>query len=169
VVGKFLTEAEYTELVESLDYGKAYSYATYILASRMYTVKEIQDKLRRRDVSEVIIDSVVAKLLETRLLDDEVYAKNFVETSVKQGKKGAKRIRDELKNKGILDEIIVEVLADFDQNQEILKRELEKCWYKYSKFSGYEHKQKVTQALARRGFSFDDISTVYAEFMEDLA
>ena len=223
VVGKVLTEAEFSDLGKSLDYGKAYSYATYILASRMYTVKEVRDKLIAREVREDIIDSVISKLFEIGLLDDMRYAGIYVESQIIKGVKGPDGIRSDLVKKGISEtqasahvevytykqqleavhklaqdaiksnkkygarglmqklyhtstskgfdsEVVSQVLAEFEMNvgeDEILQRELEKFWHKYSKFSDYEHKQKVTQALARRGFEYDAISDAYQIYKEE--
>jgi len=224
VVGKILTEDEFSELGKSLNYGKAYSYATYILASRMYTVKEIRDKLIGREVSEDIIDSVISKLLEIGLLDDARYAEIYVESQIMKGTKGPDSVYADLVKKGVSEseantyvevytyeqqleavrklaqsvmksnkkygvrglmqklhhsltskgfdlEVVTDALAEFEMSEgegEILQRELEKFWHKYSKFSSYEHKQKVTQALARRGFGYEAISDAYRDYNENL-
>ncbi len=45
-------------------------------------------------------------------------------------------------------------------------RELEKQYQKYSrKYEGYELKQRLTQALARKGYDYSDISTALREFL----
>ncbi|MGL5341489.1 MAG: recombination regulator RecX, partial [Lactococcus garvieae] len=48
---------------------------------------------------------------------------------------------------------------------ELLYTELDKSARKYSrKYEGYELKQRITQALARKGFDFSDISSAIRDY-----
>ena len=50
----------------------------------------------------------------------------------------------------------------------ILIKEIEKLCRKYSRLTGYEKKTKVIQSLMRKGFNYDDISSVYERINEEL-
>lgn len=62
----------------------------------------------------------------------------------------------------------LELEADEENEQELLYAELEKAARKYSrKYDGYELKQRITQALARKGFDFSDISSAIRDYEFD--
>lgn len=49
-----------------------------------------------------------------------------------------------------------------------MAKEVEKLYRKHHRLMGYEKKTKVVQSLMRKGFSYDDISTVYERICEEL-
>ena len=60
----------------------------------------------------------------------------------------------------------LEVEKDSEQEFELLYKELDKQYRKYSKkYDGYELKQRLTQSLARKGFSFDDIASALRDYL----
>ena len=59
----------------------------------------------------------------------------------------------------------LELEADEENELELLYNELEKTARKYSRrYEGYELKQRITQALARKGFDFGSISSAIREY-----
>ena len=58
-------------------------------------------------------------------------------------------------------------IEDDDGNQqELLYKELDKQYRKYSKkYDGYDLKQRLTQALARKGYDFSDIASALREYL----
>ena len=59
----------------------------------------------------------------------------------------------------------LELETDEENETQLLYTALEKVAKRYSKnYEGYERKQKVTQALARKGFSYDDISSALRDY-----
>jgi regulatory protein len=49
---------------------------------------------------------------------------------------------------------------------DLISKELEKLYRKYSrKYDGYELKQRLIQALARKGFEFDQIQAVLRNYL----
>lgn len=79
---------------------------------------------------------------------------------------------NQLRSKGFDYEAIAsafndKVESDTDQELKALQFQAEKLMRTYSrKYSGYELKQRLTQALARKGFSFGDISNVVDEVLQ---
>jgi regulatory protein len=59
----------------------------------------------------------------------------------------------------------LELETDEENEAKLLYNELEKVAKRYAKnYEGYELKQKITQALARKGFSYDDISSLLRDY-----
>ena len=59
----------------------------------------------------------------------------------------------------------LELEADEENEMDLLYSELDKVAKRYTKnYEGYERKQKITQALARKGFLYDDISSALRDY-----
>ena len=94
-----------------------------------------------------------------------------------QGKLPARALQDKiiqnLTNKGFS---YLEAKTAFDQLdsqieeetvQELIFKELDKQYRKYSqKYDGYDLKQRLTQALARKGYDYSDITSAIREFLD---
>lgn len=60
----------------------------------------------------------------------------------------------------------LEMEKDEELEENLIFKELEKQHRKYAKkYEGYELKQRLTQALARKGFAFDDIQSALREVL----
>ncbi|MBJ8349824.1 recombination regulator RecX [Streptococcus zalophi] len=60
------------------------------------------------------------------------------------------------------------IIEDNDENDDaLIQNEVEKQYRKYSRrYDGYELKQKLTQALVRKGFDYDSIKTVLRDYLD---
>ncbi|MGH2929592.1 MAG: regulatory protein RecX, partial [Solirubrobacteraceae bacterium] len=83
------------QLQRALELGCAY------LNRRDRTVDEVRMQLRRRGVSEHLIDAAVQILVQQRLLDDERFARLFVSDKRELEQWGSERIRRGLEARGI--------------------------------------------------------------------
>ncbi|WP_025270607.1 regulatory protein RecX [Hippea sp. KM1] len=106
-----------------MDYKEALKYSLGLLGKRDYSKKEIQERLKKRGVSEVDIERVVEKLEDSGFLDDRRYAENYVFFRLKRGY-GKLRIRHELILKGIDESIVDGALSEQTEEAEevFLKR-----------------------------------------------
>ena len=73
-------------------------------------------------------------------------------------------------NRSVIDKAIenIKLVEDSEEENPILVKEIEKLYRKHHRLMGYEKKTKVVQSLMRKGFSYDDISTVYERICEEL-
>ena len=61
----------------------------------------------------------------------------------------------------------LELEADEETTNELILKELEKQYRKYSKkYEGYDLKQRLTQALARKGYDYSDITSAIREYLD---
>ncbi|KXT74068.1 Regulatory protein recX [Streptococcus sp. DD10] len=61
---------------------------------------------------------------------------------------------------------LLDIEEDEENTQELLEKDLEKQYRKYSrKYEGYELRQRLIQALARKGYSFSDIDTMLRDYL----
>ena len=92
------------------------------------------------------------RLIEKKYIDDEKFAKFWVENRNQRKGSSIKKIKSELFSKGVSSDIIEQVLSESNRNDE---DEIQKIIAKKAK--KYTDEQKLITYLARQGFSFDEI------------
>ena len=172
VVGKTLDQATFRMLQDSKDYQKAYHYAINVLARRMHTEKELERKLNGRKVAPHVIEDVLAKLLEIELLNDVDYAKAYIETQMKKGTKSWRRINNELRTRGVSENIIDQWAHLYDKETErvILSKVIAQLCsgLTLEEARDFTMRKKIAQRIGYKGFDFEDIQRQYTFFIEDL-
>ncbi|MBQ7796483.1 MAG: regulatory protein RecX [Lachnospiraceae bacterium] len=136
--------------------------AVYYLQFSGKTENELRKKLAEKEFSPASVDSAIEFVKKYRYLDDEDYARRFVEKN--GNKKSRKQMIYELSQKGVSREILDLVFEDMDVDEatQILAI-LEKRKYPREGASR-EEKQKISAYLARKGFSYDAISSALIQF-----
>ncbi len=66
----------------------------------------------------------------------------------------------------LIEQVVSRVQADDDSERTLLEKELQKLLRRHEKLDPYKKKTKVIQTLARKGYHFDLISSVYDECIE---
>ena len=164
-VGKDYTEKELLELESESQFGKLYARTLEYCMMRPHSAKEVRDYLYRKTrdtrtktggikkgVPVDVTTRVFDRLVEKRYIDDEKFARYWVEN--RNMTKGASRrkIIAELRAKGVEQSLIERLWDDSQRNDE---DELKKIIAK--KRGRYSDDQKFMQYLARQGFGYDDI------------
>ena len=136
---------------------KAKRRAMYILAQRDHSKKELYDKLIK-NYPEDLCRLVVDLMCEHGLIDEEKYSEKLYRAYINRGW-GKSKIRFELRRKGLPDSLISQQEEEYDAEDfigEIIQLVNKKYEDKLD-FSDYKSVQRVTAALARRGFGYEDI------------
>lgn len=138
----------------------AFEKAIDYISSRIHTKKELFDKLFKKGFEKKVIDSAIFKLEEYNYVNDELFAKTFVQENYKYSKK---MLENKLKQKGVSNEIISNVLElnTDEKEEELCEKQLKKLLKSKNKndFSK-EELQKIYMSLFRKGFEFDLIKKV---------
>ncbi|MDD3396953.1 MAG: regulatory protein RecX [Clostridia bacterium] len=127
------------------------------------TEKELADYLKIKTYSEDTINYCLQKLKEFNYLNDEFYAKNFI--NAKKKTKGKKAIEYELKLKGVSDEIIKKTLSEMIENQQDDVLNLARKFIK-NKDNDLKLKEKLFRHLASKGFDYDEINFAINEVLK---
>ena len=119
-------------------------------------------------ISDEDIEAVISKLIDMRIIDDENFARYFVSNRNQIKGTSEKKLMMELKNKGVSDAIIREVLSEDESGEKIRddKVEIMKMIEKKRR-RGYDD-VKLTQYLLRQGFSYDLIRESLSSVCEDV-
>lgn len=145
---------------------KSYTQAIHYLSYRMRSRKEVYDYLEKKEVTHEFIDEILERLTKEKLLNDQEFAEMFVRTRINTSTKGPKVIAIELKEKGITQPIIENVLEQFTFEKQFTKvyKLMDKKMKQSSRDSFRKKLQQLQISLMQKGFHQDVIKAVTAEF-----
>ena len=113
------------------------------------------------------IDAVIAKLIDMKVIDDEAFAKYFVENRNRIKGTSEKKLWLELRVKGVSEDIIKEVMGEDENGEKARDDEIEiKKVIAKKRRRGYDDR-KLIQHLLRQGFRYDLIKRAINEPIED--
>ncbi len=174
-VGREYTDKELTELETESQFGKLYARTLEYCLMRPHSAKEVRDYLYRKTrttkarnkrtgefydrpgVSQEVTGRVYDRLTEKGYIDDEKFARYWVESRNTTKGTSKRKLTAELRSKGVESSLIERYL---DESVRTDKDELMKVIAKKS--ARYPDEQKLIQYLARQGFGYDDIKSALA-------
>ena len=141
---------------------KARNKALYYLQFSAKTECELRKKLAEQEFSPASVDDAVAFLKSYHYLNDYDYTVRYVEKNAR--KKSRRQLRYELLGKGVKSDIIDDVFETEPVEEEFqILHYLEKKHYRGEE-STPEERQKISAALARKGFSYEKITKALIHF-----
>jgi regulatory protein len=157
--GEAIDPDQYLDAIASKQFKDAYEAALTSLDFSARTEDEIERSLVRRGYVAPAARAVVEKLREARLLDDAQYAARLAEGASKKSA-GIYAVRRKLRAKGIREEDAEQALMQLSdaQQAQAARETCAKLQRKYASLPPREARAKLSQALARRGFSWDAIA-----------
>lgn len=168
-VGQEITEHE-LEAIQRSDVGwKAREYAVSLLSVRPRTVKELQQRLRKKEFPDDSIEAAIEFLNARGYLNDQAFAEMFVRDRIKFKPRGKRALAVELRMKGVEPETAARAIEETfnaqDSSEVDLAREVAEKWVA-RKLTGdrMKDRQRLFGFMARRGFSGDSIR----QAMDDL-
>lgn len=138
--------------------------ALELLSRRAMSEKELYDKLVQKGEDEHASAETVAWLVQNRLLDDESYAAAVARHYAAKGY-GAGRIRQELQRRGLDRDLWDAALGQAETGHDKLDRLIAA---RLKDPEDRDQVRKVTAALYRRGFSWDEIREALARFRAEI-
>ena len=134
---------------------KARDYAFLLLKFRPRSEKEIRLRLKKKKFDQRIIEETISFLKDKDFINDNYFAKAWIESRLKRPL-GLRKIKEELRVKGIDKEIIDSQIEEIKKNysEEDIVTEIARG--KFNRLKNIEPqkaKRRVFSYLMRRGFS----------------
>lgn len=158
--GQELTKEELDNLKDDSVRDKARYQALGQLSRRQRSEWELRDYLKRKEYAPEVINQVIEQLTEYGYVDDKKFADAWIANRRLLKATSARRLRQELKQKRVSDEVISEALAEDETDEHEVLKDLVERKRKQTK---YQDDLKLMQYLARQGFSYDDIKSAMQE------
>lgn len=168
-IGRELSDEELAGFEQESQFGKLYSRTLEYCLMRPHSAKEIKDYLWRKTratkfnsrtgeikdrdgVSQDVADRVYRRLQDRGYVDDEKFARFWVDNRNQTKGASRKKLTMELRAKGVEISVIDQALSSTERNEQ---DELTKVISKKS--SKYQDERKLIEYLMRQGFRYDDI------------
>lgn len=154
-VGIDLTEERVSAILARDQIGKATERAVGLLARRPRSVQEIRQRLRQKGFDPAAIDAAIEKLEGWRYVDDEQFARYWVENREAHKPRGRRLLEQELRQKGVDRELIQTTIEEADLDERATALEVGRA--KLRSYSGLDPltvRRRLSSYLQRRGYDF---------------
>jgi regulatory protein len=146
---------------------RARDYVHRLLKLRPRSIHETKTRLKQRGFSSSTIEQVIENAIERGWLNDEVFAKLWVQDRLTTRPKGRLVLKSELQAKGIPRELIEKALSEAGMDEEaILQRLIEQKLNLYEGEDSRTRQRKLYAFLRRRGFSPEAIRRALREMVQ---
>lgn len=166
--GDVLSDEEIQELQSRDSVQKAYDRALDYLAYRPRSSAELRRYLRQKQVSREVSELALERLNAAGLLDDGAFARYWVENRETFKPRGHRALRHELRQKGIDEELIAEVLSGVDEEESAYRAAVRQA-QRYDHLDDGVFRQKMYDFLRRRGFGYEVIRETISRLLQQSA
>lgn len=141
------------------EYDRAKEVVLRQLTASARSRKELEDKLRAKEISEEIIAEILDKYEDFGLVDDRQFAEMFVRSRAMSRKLAKPALRRELANKGITGEIAEEALAQRSDDEErsdareLVRKKVKSSLDLTDRTVREKELRRLASMLARRGYT----------------
>ena len=148
---------------------KAITYGRRLLNIRPRSEKELRERLFRKRFSPEDTKEALSFFKSKKLLDDLKFARVWVESRLRSSPRGAMLLERELREKGITQSIISQVVTSFvDEERSVAESLSEAKMHSLKNLPRQKARKKLFDYLVRKGFKFDVIDDmVNGYFHED--
>ncbi len=162
---KEISPSIYSKIVRDTKLQEYYNLCDKYISYRIRSVKEIEDYLKKKNVSLEDIEEVVDALKRDQLLDDDHFAECFIKDKLSFTTMGNYKIINELQKQHISSDIIdkYSYLMDDDVMLSRIERLVNKKMLATGNLSGYKLRDKIYRYLIGQGYSSSLVVTVLNE------
>ena len=165
-VGQTLDEEKIARLQTEDAQERAMQQALLFLSYRARSEKEIRQNLSKHEIPEAIIEETIEKLRENGFADDKKFANAWVENRSTFRPRGRRALTLELRQKGIDDSTIESALEGIDEEALAYEAGIKKA-RKLRVQEWSEFRKKMSDFLARRGFSYSVIAPIVSRLWDE--
>jgi regulatory protein len=155
-VGMVLDDAAIASLHDQDEAVRLYNDALRFLSFRPRSAVEVERYLRERGADEATLTSIMERLNRTDLLNDEAFARYWVENRATFSPRGDRALQAELRAKGVASSEIDTVLEETDESEE--DRAYRAGQRRLRLLSRLDHetfRRRMYSFLQRRGFDYE--------------
>lgn len=169
VAGMELTAADISELLAVDEIERAVAAALAFVSYRPRSIRETRDRLRQKGYEPPAVDAAIERMTGWGYLDDEAFARWWVENRAEHRPRGRSLLASELRAKGVAQDITSEAVAEAGIDESGAALELARK--RIRSLTGLDpatRDRRLTAYLGRRGFGWDVIGPVLKEIAAEL-
>jgi regulatory protein len=163
-IGEAITPERIAELQAKDEQSKATNSALLLLTSRPRSVKELRTRLKQKGYSEGAIDAAIAKVEGWHYVDDDAFARFWVENRGANRPRGRRLLEQELRQKGVDREIAQHAIEDAGLDERADAIQLARAKMRsYANLDRETARRRLSGFLARKGYGYDVIKPALDE------
>ncbi len=169
LVGKEFEQKQMQKINEAINKDANYQKVLHYALFKPRTKKEIFTYLEKLKIED--FGYYLTKLDKLKLINDQLYAENYVSDAINFKKDGPKKILEDLRKKGIALEDINHQLNNYAQSllEENIKYWLDKKLRTTKNKPYYQTKNMIITFLLNKGFDYGDVNSVFSSNKEIIA
>jgi regulatory protein len=164
--GQVLSETEAAALQGEDTVLQVVDSAAHFMSYRPRSIQEVRQNLAEKEYPSEVIEAAINRLTAMGYLDDTAFARFWVQNRGAFKPLSHRALRQELRQKGVSDSIISEVLSDTEEGEMAYQAALTRV-RRLSGLSQREFRTKMSAFLQRRGFSYNTTQDVVTRLIEE--
>jgi len=166
-VGQELDEEKLKRLQVEDARERAVQQALLFLSYRARSESEIRQNLRKHEMPDEVIEETLARLRQDGLANDGQFAQAWVENRSTFRPRSRRMLAMELRQKGLDDEAVSPALEDVD-DEPLAYEAAKKRAPRLKALEWADFRKKLSEFLARRGFSYSVIAPVVTRIWNEV-
>lgn len=158
-VGDTLDDAKIEKMQAEDAQERAIQQVLLFLSYRARSESEIRKNLRKHEIPEGVIEETIARLRQDGLANDDQFARAWVENRAVFRPRSRRMMAMELRQKGLDEEIASAALEEVD-DEALAYEAAQKKSTRFKELEWQDFRKKLSEFLARRGFSYAVIAPV---------
>ncbi len=146
------------------NFEKLYKKSLHFLSFRPRSEKEVRDYLKKNKADSEHLEKIINSLKKSKFLDDEEFAKWWIEQRTLINPRALRVIKLELRKKGISEETVDSAISafqssdsvDFDSALKLAEKRVERLKNEIPQ----KKREKLLRYLSSRGFNYETIKDV---------
>lgn len=132
------------------------------------TRRDLEQRLKKKGFQPNAIDAALTRLEDVGIIDDRQLAYALVRDRFERKGVVGQALRQDLMRKGVVGELLDEAVASVDEDQrkeridDLLRRQL-----RTKDASDPKQRQRITSHLARKGYSYSEISAALHRYLAE--
>ena len=147
---------------------RAYDHALTFLGVRPRSEREILDRLGQHGYPDEVVAIVVEKLRGLDLVDDAAFAEYWIEQRQLHRPRGARLLRQELRQKGVASDVVGEAVDTTTDESEDAYRAAARKAQSLKALDERTFRQRLGGFLQRRGFGYEASATATRRLWADV-
>jgi regulatory protein len=166
-VGQELSEEQVAQLQGRDGAEAAYERVLNYLSYRPRSRVEVQAYLKRRRVPEDVVAALLRRLEAAGLLDDDAFARYWVENREAFRPRGVRSLRFELRRKGVPDPVAEGAMQDVNESESAYRAAQARA-QRLTQLDYPTFRRRLDGFLQRRGFTYDVVKEVVQRLWREL-
>jgi regulatory protein len=166
--GSYLSDLEIEQLQRQDSLHRVYNAALVLLSYRPRSVAEVRRRLIQKGHDPALLEEVLERLQDQKVLNDEEFARFWVENRQSHRPRGSWALRSELRTKGVESAAIEGVLPQPEEEEPAAYRAARRKAESLRGLDWQTFRQRLGSFLVRRGFGYDVAGPVVKRLWDEV-